>query len=128
LSNRKGESTSAVLCNHVIIAAHDQRASASCFAELFGLDEPTFYGPFALVTLDGRVFLQFAEPGIDDIQLQHHAFLVDDERFDEIYQRLVDARIEHRADPQMAFPGQINTNQAAVASTSRTRAATAWWC
>jgi hypothetical protein len=62
------------------------------------------------VTLDGRVFLQFAEPGIDDIQLQHHAFLVDDERFDEIDQRLVDARIEHWADPQMAFPGQINTN------------------
>jgi catechol 2,3-dioxygenase-like lactoylglutathione lyase family enzyme len=118
----------AVLFNHVIIAAHDRRASASFFTELFDLDEPTFWGPFALVILDGGIFLQFAEPGIDDIQMQHYAFLVDDERFDELYQRLVDARIEHWADPQMAFPGQINTNQAAAASTSRTRAAMAWRC
>jgi hypothetical protein len=63
-----------VLFNHAIIAARDRHESASFFAELFGLDKPTVWGPFALVTLDGGVFLQFAEPVIDDIQMQHYAF------------------------------------------------------
>jgi hypothetical protein len=52
-------------------------------------------GPFAIIALDGGVFLQFAEPGINDIRMQHFALLVDDQRFDEIYQRLVNAGIEH---------------------------------
>jgi hypothetical protein len=63
-----------VLFSHAIIAARDRHESASFFSELFGLDKPTVWGPFALVTLDGGVFLQFAEPGIDDIQMQHNAF------------------------------------------------------
>lgn len=99
-----------VCFNRAIIAACDRHESASFLAGLFGLGEPTLWSPFTLVALDGGVFLQFAEPGIDDIQMQHYAFLVDDQRFDEIYRRLVDARIEHWADPQMKLPGQINTN------------------
>lgn len=99
-----------VLFNHAIIAARDRRESASFFSRLFDLDEPTSWGPFALVAFDGGAFLQFAEPGINDIQMQHYAFLVDDQRFDEIYQRLVAGRIEHWADPQMKLPGKINAN------------------
>jgi catechol 2,3-dioxygenase-like lactoylglutathione lyase family enzyme len=99
-----------VLFNHAIIAARDRHASAAFVADLFGLDEPVSWGPFVLVHLDGGVFLQFAEPGIDDIQMQHYAFLVDDQRFDDIHQRLVNAGIEHWADPGMTLPGQINTN------------------
>lgn len=96
--------------NHAIITARDRHESASFFAGLFGLGEPTLWGPFAIVALDGGVFLQFAEPSIDDIQMQHYAFLVDDLRFDEIYQHLVDRGIDHWADPQMKLSGQINTN------------------
>jgi catechol 2,3-dioxygenase-like lactoylglutathione lyase family enzyme len=96
--------------NHTIIAARDRHASASFFTELFGLPEPTEWGPFVIVTLDHGVFLQFAEPGVADIQMQHYAFLVDDASFDALYGRLVAAGIAHWADPQGRLPDQINTN------------------
>jgi catechol 2,3-dioxygenase-like lactoylglutathione lyase family enzyme len=96
--------------NHTIIAARDRHASASFFTKLFGLPEPTRWGPFAIVTLDHGVFIQFAEPNVADIQMQHYAFLVDDSSFDAIYGRILDGGIDHWADPQQTLPGQINTN------------------
>src|SRR3712207_8599500 len=53
-------------------AARDRHASASFFTELFGLPEPTEWGPFVIVALDHGVFLQFAERGVADIQMQHY--------------------------------------------------------
>lgn len=96
--------------NHTIIAARDRHESALFFTKLFGLPEPTLWGPFAIVTLDYGVFVQFAEPGVADIQMQHYAFLVDDSSFDAIYTRMLDGGIAHWADPQQTLPGQINTN------------------
>ena len=96
--------------NHTIVAARDRHVSAAFFSHLFGLPEPTTWGPFVSVMLDEGVFLQFAEPGINDIQMQHYAFLVDDRSFDEIYARILQGGIEHWADPQMMLPGQTNTN------------------
>lgn len=96
--------------NHAIIAAWDRHVSASFFARLFGLPEPVSWGPFVSVTLEPGVHLQFAGPPVDEIQMQHLAFLVDDARFDEIYGRLVEVGVDHWADPQATLPGQINTN------------------
>lgn len=96
--------------NHSILAARDRFESASFLANILGLPEPTTWGPFAIVTLDDGVTIQFAEPNVDDIQMQHYAFLVDDANFDQIYQRIRDQAIEHWADPQATLPGQINTN------------------
>lgn len=96
--------------NHTIIAARDRRASAAFFARLFGLPEPTDWGPFAIVQLADGVFVQFAEPSVAEIQMQHYAFLVDDTSFDAIYARLLAEGIAHAADPQGTLPGQINTN------------------
>ena len=96
--------------NHTIVAARDRHVSAAFFTHLFGLPEPTAWGPFVSVRLDEGVFLQFAEPGINDIQVQHYAFLVDDRSFDEIYARILQGGIEHWADPQATLPDHINTN------------------
>lgn len=99
-----------VAFNHTIIAARDRHESASFFTKLFGLPEPTLWGPFAIVALDQGVFVQFAEPNVAEIQMQHYAFLVDDDSFDVIYQRILDGGIDHWADPRLTLPGQINTN------------------
>ncbi len=99
-----------VVFNHTIIAARDKRESASSFTALFGLPEATTWGPFAIVTLADGVFVQFAEPGVAEIQMQHYAFLVDDDTFDVLYARLVAAEIDHTGDPGWTTPGQINTN------------------
>ncbi len=100
----------AIAFNHTIIAARDKHASAAFFTHLFGLPEPTAWGPFLIVALDQGVFVQFAEPNVDEIQMQHYAFLVDDASFDAIYERILAAGIEHAADPRWTLPGQINTN------------------
>jgi catechol 2,3-dioxygenase-like lactoylglutathione lyase family enzyme len=99
-----------VAFNHTIIAARDRRESAAFFAELFGLPQPTFWGPFAIVPLADGVFVQFAEPNVAEIQMQHYAFLVDDATFDAIYARILDRGIAQWADPQQTLPNQINSN------------------
>ncbi|ASU80356.1 VOC family protein [Actinopolyspora erythraea] len=97
----------AVTFNHTIIAAEDRHESARFFREIFELDEAPSWGLFTNVQLDEGVLLQFAEPPVE-IQMQHYAFLVDDELFDRAYRRIDDAGIEHWADPRMTRPGEIN--------------------
>ena len=99
-----------VTFNHSILAAKDRHASAKFMADILGLAEPTTWGPFTSVELDGGVTIQFAEPPVDEIQMQHYAFLVDDERFDEILARVQARGISYTADPQLSKPQEINTN------------------
>jgi catechol 2,3-dioxygenase-like lactoylglutathione lyase family enzyme len=93
--------------NHTIIASKDRNESARFFRELLEIPEAPSWGPFTNIQLSDGVLLQFAEPPVE-IQMQHYAFLIDDELFDRAYQRLCDGGIEHWADPQMQRPGEIN--------------------
>lgn len=98
-----------VRLDHLIVFAHDKRASAEFFAEMFALVAPVVAGPFAEVRLsDGRI-LDFAEPGVEFPGL-HLAVLVDDATFDGVVDRLRTWGVEHWADPQQQRPGEINTN------------------
>jgi hypothetical protein len=99
-----------ITLNHTIIFARDRHESAAFLANLVGLPEPTIWGPFAIVPLDHGTLVQFAEPDVAEIQTQHYAFLVDEERFDAIYQRLRDGGIDHWADPRLTRPREFNTN------------------
>ena len=95
--------------DHTIIAARDKRESARFFTEIFGLPEPQEAGFFVAVHLtDGRV-LDFAEPPVD-FPGQHYAFLVSEDTFDRILERIREWDIAFWADPRMSRPGEINTN------------------
>jgi len=94
--------------NHTIIASKNREESARFYRELFELPEAPSWGPFTNIQMSDGVLLQFAEPPVD-IQMQHYAFLVDDELFDRAYQWLVDQGIEHSADPFGKRPGETNT-------------------
>ncbi|WP_210744538.1 VOC family protein [Nocardia flavorosea] len=95
--------------DHTIIAARDKQESAQFFADIFGLPEPLEAGHFVAVYLtDGRV-LDFAVPPID-FPGQHLAFLVNDETFDHIMERIRARGITYWAGPMMQGPGEINTN------------------
>lgn len=97
--------------NHAIVAAYDRRASAVFFAEVFGLEPPSEWGPFSTVLLGDGTHLHFAQPpGVTDIQFQHYAFKVDDGRFDAIYARILERKLEHWSDPQMQQPNIFNSN------------------
>lgn len=94
--------------NHTIIASKDRHESAKFYRELIEASEAASWGPFTNIMLDEGVMLQFAEPPVD-IQMQHYAFLVDDDLFDRAYTRLTDWGVTHWADPQMTRPGETNT-------------------
>lgn len=97
-----------VTFNHTIIASRNREESARFFRELLELPEAPSWGPFLNVQLTDGVLIQFAEPPVD-IQMQHYAFLVDDDLFDRAYRRLCEGGVAHWADPQMRRPGETNT-------------------
>jgi catechol 2,3-dioxygenase-like lactoylglutathione lyase family enzyme len=97
-----------VTFNHTIIPCRDREATARFYRELFELPEAPSWGPFTNVQLSDGVLIQFAEPPVDEIQLHHYAFLVDDELFDRARQRLIDQGVQTWADPFQKQPDTIN--------------------
>ena len=93
--------------NHTIIPARDRFAAAGELADVLGLGEPRSFGPFAEVELDNGARLDFMNAE-DDFPAMHYAFLVDDESFDAIHQRLRDRRATWWSDPFEREHGKIN--------------------
>jgi catechol 2,3-dioxygenase-like lactoylglutathione lyase family enzyme len=93
--------------NHTIIASTDRGVSARFYRELLEAAEAPSWGPFTNIQLADGVLLQFAEPPVE-IQMQHYAFLVDDELFDRALARLRDQQLTFWADPQRQRAGEIN--------------------
>lgn len=95
-----------VQLDHTIIAAHDNKESAAFLAEILGLPAPTTVGHFEMVTLDNGVSLDFMDRD-GDITVQHYAFAVTDEEFDEILARVRQRDLPIWADPSQSRPGEI---------------------
>lgn len=101
----------AISFNHTIVAAKDRQESARFFTELFGLPAAKEFGPFLVVELNHGASLDYAQVGGDEeIRPQHYAFLVSEDEFDAIFQRIQQAGISYCADPQGKQVGQINYN------------------
>lgn len=97
--------------NHTIVAARDKRESAEFLAELFGLPSPKPFGHFMVVELEHGVNLDYADAADGaDIPRQHYAFLVSEQEFDAIYDRIRSRGLQHWADPGAKRPGEINHN------------------
>jgi hypothetical protein len=95
--------------NHTIVHVSDKNAAAEGLAEILGVPPPTSFGPFRVLTLANGVSLDFADDhGAPD--RQHYAFLVSEEDFDAIQQRIVDRGWPFWADPFHRREGEINTN------------------
>jgi catechol 2,3-dioxygenase-like lactoylglutathione lyase family enzyme len=96
--------------DHVIVSAHDRRASAELLARI--LDVPwaeTGVGPFCPVFInDGLTF------DVDQVEgpltLQHYCFRVSDAEFDGIMARLIAMGIEYRSTPLGPVDNEINTH------------------
>ncbi len=98
-----------VALNHTVVGAVDARVSAHWLAEMLGLAEPFAFGPFWQVDLDNGVSLDFASVGTGErIAPIHYAFLITEERFDDVYDRISTRGFEHWADPGQHRPGEIN--------------------
>ena len=75
-------------------------------AEMFGLPEPTTFGPFRVVEVANGVSLDFDVR--DEIVPQHYAFLVSEEEFDAILRRIEERGVPHWADPGRSRAQSIN--------------------
>lgn len=94
--------------NHTIVHTHDKQAEARFVTDVLGLPEPVPFGPFAVVELQNGVSLDFMD--VDgDITEQHYAFLISEDEFDLVSQRLRDRGITTYADPGRRRTG-FNTN------------------
>jgi catechol 2,3-dioxygenase-like lactoylglutathione lyase family enzyme len=92
--------------DHLTVGATDKWASATFLADMFDLPSPEPYGPFAMVRAEPTAIL-FSERFVAEFT-HHLAFVVSDDEFDAIIQRLDDRGVEFFADPFFQRPGEIN--------------------
>jgi catechol 2,3-dioxygenase-like lactoylglutathione lyase family enzyme len=58
--------------------------------------------------MSNEVTLDYLSAGDMEVQLQHYAFLVSEEEFDQIWGRIKDRGLQFYADPHKDEPGDIN--------------------
>ena len=98
----------AIKLNHTIVHSSDKRASAEFFASLFNRPAPVAFGPFLDVEVDNEVTLAFLDADGMEVQMQHYAFLVSEQEFDQIFDRVKERGMTYWADPHMEQKGKIN--------------------
>jgi catechol 2,3-dioxygenase-like lactoylglutathione lyase family enzyme len=94
--------------NHTAVYASDRRLSAEFLAAVLGLEAGAPFGPVLPVDLGNGVTLDYYEKTDEPIQSQHYAFLVPDERFDGMIDRLEALGVTYYADPNHTRPGRVN--------------------
>jgi len=95
--------------NHLMIFAKDKQKSADFLTGILGLPEPKPAGFFLSINFKNNVTFQYAETNVDFI-MQHYAFLVTENEFDEILLRIKESGLEYWADPRKQKPNEYNYN------------------
>ena len=92
--------------NHTIVPATDKRRSAEFLSRILGVDASDQWGPFIPVVVANGVTLDFMDAtGITE---HHYAFLVAEEEFDPIFERIKAAGTAWYADPGRRESERIN--------------------
>jgi catechol 2,3-dioxygenase-like lactoylglutathione lyase family enzyme len=95
--------------DHITVTARDKERSMKWLAHILGVEPGPVYEPFAIVDLDDAS-LDYVEVEPDELQSQHIALRVDDEEFDAIFARIVEAGVDfygHPQDPEDPAKGEI---------------------
>jgi catechol 2,3-dioxygenase-like lactoylglutathione lyase family enzyme len=99
----------AVQLNHTVVEALNRDATATFLVELLGLPAASTFGPFRVVELSNGVNLDVLQVE-GPVRGQHYAFLVTEDEFDQIWDRIKARQLTYWADPAHRRPGEINTN------------------
>jgi catechol 2,3-dioxygenase-like lactoylglutathione lyase family enzyme len=89
------------------VHATDAEASATFLSEVLGLAAPRRFGPFLVVDAANGASLDYLETP-EVILVEHYAFLVTEDEFDEIFGRIRQRGLGYWADPHLSEPGEIN--------------------
>ncbi len=95
-----------ITLNHTIVPARDRQASAEFFAGIFGLHVENKHGHFAPVRVNDTLTLLFDEDS--SFESHHYAFHVSDAEFDQIFQRVRDAKLPYGSAPWNLDDGKLN--------------------
>src|SRR5688572_6409413 len=98
-----------VRLNHTIVEAEHRDETADFLVDILGLDPATTYGPFRVVALGNDVSLDVMQAS-GPVHPQHYAFLVGEDEFDQIWDRIKERGLTFWADPFHSQPGRVNTN------------------
>lgn len=108
--------------NHTIVRSRDKVGSSRFLAGILGIAPPQSVKGFMAVRLSNNITLDYADA--DEFHSQHLAFLVADDEFDTIFDRVVSAGIAYYADPFTGIQVNSDAGTEAGASTFPTRMAT----
>lgn len=92
--------------NHTIVPAHEKEASASFFAQIFGLTYDGVVSHFAPVRVNHQLTMDF--DNADDFGSHHYAFKVSEAEFDAIFGRLQASGVEYGSEPWTSKDGKLN--------------------
>lgn len=95
--------------NHTIVHAKDSLESATFMAEILGLPKPQPFYHFYVVQTENGVSLDFLSTD-EPIQVEHYAFLVSEQEFDQIFGRIKSRGLKYWADPAARRELEINHN------------------
>jgi catechol 2,3-dioxygenase-like lactoylglutathione lyase family enzyme len=93
--------------NHTILPARDAARAVHFTAEILGLAYRKT-GVFHAIDLEDQATIDYVTAGEDAAYGHHVAFLVDDNSFDAILDRVLTKGIKYWADPRMHREGEIN--------------------
>jgi len=96
----------AIELNHIIIPSRDKVSASLFLTEILGIDPPRRVDHFMAVQVSNGVTLDYDDA--DEFRPQHCAFLVDDDEFEPIFERITAAGVTYFADPSHLHPGEIN--------------------
>ena len=94
--------------NHTIVPSRDKHRGAGFLTQILGLPATASFGHFVVVELGNGVSLDYDDR--PEVPSQHYAFLVEDEDFDPIFERVQAAGVSYFADPGHQRAGEINTH------------------
>lgn len=92
--------------NHIIIPSQDKEGSARFLARILGVESPQPVSHFMALQLSNGVTLDYDDA--EDFNSQHCAFLVGDDEYDAIFDRVVAEGVTYYADPSHRRAGEIN--------------------
>ncbi|MEH6579273.1 MAG: VOC family protein [Amphritea sp.] len=98
----------AITLNHTIVAAYDRETTAAFYCRIFGFENLGEFARFSVVRVNATLTLDFANK--EQFDVQHYAFKVSDQEFDEIFNRIKGEKISYGSGPATLTDMQINHN------------------
>ena len=93
--------------NHTIVWCRDKRRSSTFLTDMLGLPTAKPFTEFLVVETANGVSLDFHERD-GKISSQHYAFLIGEDDFDQVFDRLRERGLQYWADPGRHRVSEIN--------------------